>query len=94
MAGGPRIATEVTQATLARLVFDLDPAACVSHPRIHTQGADLLVDKEIAADVRTALEGRGEKVKEETFNGSAVQMIAWKRSGWGWRPKAQRRSRR
>lgn len=79
-SGGPRIATGVTQAALARLVFDLDPAACVSHPRIHTQGADLLTDKEIAVDVREGLKARGETVKDETFNGSAVQMIAWKRA--------------
>jgi gamma-glutamyltranspeptidase/glutathione hydrolase len=79
-SGGPRIATGVTQATLARLVFDLEPTACVSHPRIHTQGADLLLDKEIPADVRSALEGRGEKVKEEMFSGSAIQMVAWKRA--------------
>jgi gamma-glutamyltranspeptidase/glutathione hydrolase len=78
-SGGPRIATEVTQAVLARLVFDLDPTACVSHPRIHTQGADLLADKEIPVDVREALKARGENVKEEAFNGSAAQMIAWKR---------------
>ena len=82
-SGGPRIATGVTQATLARLVFDLEPTACVSHPRMHTQGGDLLLDKEIAADVRTALEARGEKVKDEMFNGSAVQMIAWKRPQGG-----------
>lgn len=79
-SGGPRIATGVTQATLARLVFDLEPAACVSHPRMHTQGADLLLDKEIAADVRIGLEARGEKVKDEMFNGAAVQMVAWKRA--------------
>jgi gamma-glutamyltranspeptidase/glutathione hydrolase len=79
-SGGTRIATGVTQAALARLVFDLEPTACVSHPRIHTQGADLLLDKEIVADVRIGLEARGEKVKDEMFNGSAVQMIAWRRA--------------
>jgi gamma-glutamyltranspeptidase/glutathione hydrolase len=79
-SGGTRIATGVTQAALGRLVFDLDPNACVSSPRIHTQGGDLFVDKEIAADVRTALEARGEKVKEEPFGGSAMQMVAWKRA--------------
>jgi gamma-glutamyltranspeptidase/glutathione hydrolase len=78
-SGGTRIATGVTEAALARLVFDLDPNACVSSPRIHTQGADLLVDKDVAVDVRKALEARGEKVKEEPFMGSAVQVIAWER---------------
>ena len=38
-SGGTRIATGATQAALARLLFDLDPSACVSHPRVHTQGA-------------------------------------------------------
>lgn len=76
-SGGTRIATGVTQAAVARLVFDLDPNACVSHPRMHTQGADLMVDREIAPDVRKALEARGEKVKDDPFGGSAIQMIAW-----------------
>jgi gamma-glutamyltranspeptidase/glutathione hydrolase len=78
-SGGTRIATGVTQAAVARLVFDLDPNVCVSSPRFHTQGAELLVDREIAFDVRKALEGRGETVKDEPFTGSAIQMIAWKR---------------
>ncbi len=78
-SGGTRIATGATQAALARLLFDLDPSACVSHPRIHTQGATLLVDPEIAADVRTGLAARGESVKDEPFTGTAIQMIAWDR---------------
>ena len=78
-SGGTRIATGVTQAALARLVFDHDPSACVSAPRFHTQGAELLVDKEIALDVREGLTRRGETVKEEPFVGSAIQMIAWSR---------------
>jgi gamma-glutamyltranspeptidase/glutathione hydrolase len=78
-SGGTRIATGVTQATLGRLVFDLDPNACVSSPRIHAQGGDLLVDRDITADVRDALKARGETVKDEPFMGSAIQMIAWSR---------------
>lgn len=80
-SGGTRIATEVTQAALANLVFDLDPVACVSHPRIHVQGVDLLVDREIAADVRTGLQARGETVKDEPFTSSAAQMIAIRHDG-------------
>lgn len=83
-SGGPRIATGVTQAALARLVFDLDPSACVSAPRIHKQGADLLVVPEIAPDVREALAARGESVKNEISLDSAIQMIAWKRAGDRW----------
>lgn len=78
-SGGTRIATGATQAALARLVFDLDPNACVASPRIHVQGADVLVDREIAADVRIGLQGRGETVKDEPFQGSAIQLVAWQR---------------
>ena len=79
-SGGTRIATGVTQAVLARLLFDLDPNACVSHPRVHTQGVTLLVDPEVVVDVRNVLTARGETLKDETFNGSAIQMIAWQRT--------------
>ncbi len=79
-SGGTRIATGATQAALARLLFDLDPNACVSHPRMHAQGATLLVDPEIAPDVRDGLKARGETVKDEPFTGAAIQMIAWQRT--------------
>ena len=78
-SGGPRIATGVTQATLARLIFGLDPNACVSAPRFYTLGGDLLVDPEMPADVREGLRARGEVVKDENFLTSAVQMMAWRR---------------
>ncbi len=76
-SGGRRIATEVTQATLARLVFGLDPGACVSAPRMFTNGANLVVDPEVAEDVRAGLRLRGETVEQEQFTGTGVQMIAW-----------------
>jgi gamma-glutamyltranspeptidase/glutathione hydrolase len=79
-SGGTRIATGATQAALARLLFDLDPTACVSHPRMHAQGATLLVDPEMAPDVRDGLRARGETVKDEPFTGSAIQMIASQRT--------------
>ncbi len=79
-SGGVRIATGVTQATLARLVFGLDPNSCISSPRIHVQGSTLYVDPEITSDVRIGLAARGETVKDEVFTTSAVQMIAWNRS--------------
>lgn len=78
-SGGTRIATGATQAALARLVFELDPNACVASPRIHVQGADLYVDREIANDVLWSLTARGETVKEEPFQGSAIQLVAWQR---------------
>jgi gamma-glutamyltranspeptidase / glutathione hydrolase len=84
-SGGERIATAVTQATLARLVFGLDPSACVGAPRIHvgSSGTELLVEPEVPEDVRQGLHARGETVKEELFTLSAVQMIAWDHSGAG-----------
>jgi gamma-glutamyltranspeptidase/glutathione hydrolase len=85
-SGGFRIATAVTQATLARLLFDQDPVACVSHPRVHVSGQDLYLEKAIVPDVRTSLVARGESVKDEPFEGSAVQMVAWERPANG-RPK-------
>ncbi|MBX3197305.1 MAG: gamma-glutamyltransferase [Labilithrix sp.] len=78
-SGGTRIATGTTQAALARLVFGLDPSACVSAPRFHTQGVELFVDTDAPADVRVGLEKRGETVRDEPFGGAAVQMIAWQR---------------
>lgn len=82
-SGGTRIATGTTQAALARLVFGLDPNACVSQPRIHTQGPTLLVDPDVPADVRAGLRARGENVDDEPFLGSAIQMIAWERDASG-----------
>lgn len=79
-SGGTRIATGVTQAALARLLFDLDPSACVSHPRVHTQGATLYVDPDVVPDVREGLRARGETVADEPFTGAAIQMIAWQRT--------------
>jgi gamma-glutamyltranspeptidase/glutathione hydrolase len=79
-SGGRRIATEVTQAALARLIFGLDPGVCVSAPRMYTNGANLVVDPEVAEDVRAALRLRGETVEQETFLGTGVQMIGWDRS--------------
>lgn len=82
-SGGRRIATEVTQAAVARLVFGLDPGACVGAPRMFTNGANLVVDPEVAEDVRAALRLRGETVEQETFLGTGVQMIGWDRSASG-----------
>jgi len=80
-SGGRHIATEVTQATLARLVFGFDPGECVSAPRMYTDGSNLVVDREVSEDTRAALRLRGETVSQERFDGTGVQMIAWDRSG-------------
>jgi gamma-glutamyltranspeptidase/glutathione hydrolase len=82
-SGGGRIATGVTQAALARLVFGLDPGACVSAPRIHVNGSshELLVDPELTEDVRAGLRGHGETPKAESYLRSSMNMVAWDRSG-------------
>lgn len=76
-SGGPRIATGTLQATLCRLVFERDPNACVSAPRVHTTGGPLFVEPDVALDVRQGLTGRGETVKDEPWIGSSIQMMAF-----------------
>jgi gamma-glutamyltranspeptidase / glutathione hydrolase len=82
-SGGTRIATGVTQVALARLVFGLDPSACVSAPRIHVSGSsrDLTVDPEIPEDVRAGLRARGESLADEKYQHASMQLVAWDRSG-------------
>lgn len=76
-----RIATNVTQVALQRLLFDADPAACVSSPRmsINALNNELLLEPEFAEDVRAGLRARGEDVKDEKFLGTGVQLVAWDR---------------
>jgi gamma-glutamyltranspeptidase/glutathione hydrolase len=83
--GGERIATGVTQATLARLVFGLDPGACVSAPRVHVDGptAELFVPDDVPEDVRHGLRARGEQLTEERYGHAAVGMLAWERGPYG-----------
>jgi gamma-glutamyltranspeptidase/glutathione hydrolase len=84
-SGGGRIASGVLQAALARLVFGLDPGACVSAPRVHVEGPmpELEVPDDVPDDVRQGLRARGETVKDDRYPFSAVQMIAWERSPLG-----------
>jgi gamma-glutamyltranspeptidase / glutathione hydrolase len=84
-SGGGRIATGVTQAVLARLVFGLDPGACVSAPRIHVDGPspEVLLPSDVPEDVRQGLRARGETVRDERYPFAAVQMIAWERGQLG-----------
>lgn len=76
-SGGQRIATEVTQAALCRLVFARDPSACVSLPRMHVaMSGELFVERDVPEDVREGLKKRGEPVKDELPVAPAVQMIS------------------
>jgi gamma-glutamyltranspeptidase/glutathione hydrolase len=82
-SGGGHIATGVTQVAMARLIFGLDPSACVSSPRIHVSGAsaELTVDGDLVEDVRVGLRARGESLKDEKYAHAAMQLVAWDRSG-------------
>jgi gamma-glutamyltranspeptidase/glutathione hydrolase len=87
-SGGTAIATNVTQAAVARLVFGLDPSACVSAPRIFVNtSSELTVEAEIVDDVRRDLALRGEKLKDARVFGPhpAVQLVAWERGPKGTR---------
>jgi gamma-glutamyltranspeptidase/glutathione hydrolase len=78
-SGGERIATAVTQMTLCRLVFGLDPAACLASYRVHAGSAtEMTIEQDVPVDVRTGLTERGETLKESSVPiASAVQMVAW-----------------
>lgn len=86
-SGGMRIATGVVQATLARLVFGLDPTAAVSAPRVHVgvPNGELYVEPFIAEDVRAGLRARGEQVKDDPFLTTGIQMVAWEYAAGGTR---------
>jgi gamma-glutamyltranspeptidase/glutathione hydrolase len=84
-SGGERIATAVTQMTLCRLVFGLDPNACLSSYRVHVStAAEMIVETDMPEDVRAGLKARGEVLKDFTIPiAPAVQMIAWDRGPGG-----------
>ena len=65
-AGGPTIITATTQVLLNVLDFHLDAQAAVSASRVHHQWMPeaLMVEPDIARDVRENLEKRGQTVKE------------------------------
>jgi len=85
-SGGMRIATNVTQATLCRLVFGLDPTACISAPRFFTgTSSEMVLEPEFSRDVRDGLVARGETLKDEKFLGTGVQMVAFERGKDGHR---------
>src|SRR5262249_39088343 len=88
-SGGLRIATGVTQALLARMVFHLSAEDCVSAARVHTPvdelpaGEPVLeLDEGVADSLVFDLRSRGEAVRRVP-NYSAVQMIAIERGEGG-----------
>ncbi len=83
--GGDHIATGVTQAAVARLVYGLDPGTCVSAPRVHIQGAMglIMLPSDVPQDVKTALRLRGELPRDDPYPNAAVSMVAWERGPFG-----------
>jgi gamma-glutamyltranspeptidase/glutathione hydrolase len=77
-SGGLAIGPNVTQALLARLVFDETPERSVTVPRfaIPMEGSTIAVDPSASQDLRADLERRGEVVSTQRFTEQAVQMIA------------------
>lgn len=81
-SGGQRIATGVTQVAVNRLIFGLDASTSVSMPRVHVGASrEMIVERDVADDVRQGLIARGEQLKDETFGAPAVQIVTWERGG-------------
>ncbi|HMJ51622.1 MAG TPA: gamma-glutamyltransferase [Polyangiaceae bacterium] len=85
-SGGLRIATGVTQALLARMVFALPVTDCVALPRVHTPTDEastvMEIDENVSESVVNDLRNRGETVRLGP-NYSAVQMVAIDRGPGG-----------
>jgi gamma-glutamyltranspeptidase/glutathione hydrolase len=77
-SGGTTIPTNVTQLTLAHLVFGRTPQQAVSDRRFYipTKNAYILLEKAAPPALRQDLKWRGEIVGEMPFDGTAVQMVA------------------
>jgi gamma-glutamyltranspeptidase / glutathione hydrolase len=87
-SGGPRIATGVTQAVLARLIFGHDPTAAVSAPRLHiAPNGGISLESDTPEDVRRGLEAKGETwAIDPPGSAPSVHMIAIEKDALG-RPK-------
>jgi gamma-glutamyltranspeptidase / glutathione hydrolase len=85
-SGGLRIATGVTQALLARMVFALPVTDCVALPRVHTPTDEassvIEIDENVSEAVVNDLRDRGETVRLGQ-NYSAIHMIAIDREASG-----------
>jgi gamma-glutamyltranspeptidase/glutathione hydrolase len=85
-SGGLRIATGVTQAFLARMVFAVPVTDCVAVPRVHTPTDEtspvIEIDENVSESVVHDLRSRGETVRLGP-NYSAVQMVAFDRGPGG-----------
>lgn len=79
-SGGMRIASSVTWASVAHLVFGMSPGDAVGFPRIHPIGGKLLAEPSFSPAVVAELGKRGEVVSTaEAIN--AVQLVSVVRNG-------------
>jgi gamma-glutamyltranspeptidase/glutathione hydrolase len=85
-SGGLRIPTGVTQALLARMVFELPVTDCVAVARVHTPTDEsspvIEIDENVSEAVVGDMRSRGETVRVGP-NYSAVQMVAIDRGPGG-----------
>jgi gamma-glutamyltranspeptidase/glutathione hydrolase len=65
-AGGPKIISAVLQELIAMLDLGMSPTEAIAAPRIHHQWSpdELMAEKALPEDVKTALTERGHKVRE------------------------------
>lgn len=99
-AGGPKIISAVLVQLVAMLDLGKTPAEAMAMPRIHQQWSpdELMVEKSLPIDIKTALEQRGHVVKElnalsvahtvarsadgKSFVGAADPRAGGKAEGW------------
>lgn len=99
-AGGPKIISAVLLELVAMLDLGMTPQEAIAAPRIHQQWSpdELMVEKALSANVKTALEQRGHVVKElnalsvshivargadgKTFVGAADPRAGGTAAGW------------
>jgi gamma-glutamyltranspeptidase/glutathione hydrolase len=80
-SGGRRIATACTQVALRALVFGDDAAEAIAAPRVHVgAGVELLLERDVPADVENALRARGNDVKRDPMK-AAVQAMRFTGEG-------------
>lgn len=75
-SGGPRIISNTLQAILGVWLFGKDARAAVEAPRVHHQWSpdELVIESDLAPDVRRALEARGHRLTLST-GVTAVQLL-------------------
>lgn len=80
-SGGPTIVTGVVQTVINVVDFHMPIEAAIASPRVHAQYIpnSVLVEPEVPADVRTALQARGHKlIVTPAALETAVQGVLWR----------------